>query len=826
MSEENKENKGDDKNQLDRMRDRLGKKPGPGGNGKKSFNFYWIYAIIGLILISLNLFPWGTSPTETDWRTFAYKMVQAGHIDKITVVNGEVAEIYIKPDTLSSAKMYTGVRDGNLSKGLNKGPHYTLRIGSIETFQDRLDKVQAEISEQDRIVPAHEQRHDITGQLTWIIPIVVMIAIWIFIMRRMSSSGGPGGQIFNIGKSRAQLFDKNANVNTTFNDVAGLEGAKEEVTEIVDFLKNPKRYTALGAKIPKGALLVGPPGTGKTLLAKAVAGEAGVPFFSLSGSDFVEMFVGVGASRVRDLFRQAKEKAPCIIFIDEIDAIGRARGKNPAQGANDERENTLNQLLTEMDGFGTNSGVIILAATNRADILDGALLRPGRFDRQIFVDMPDLIEREEIFRVHVKDLKMDESVEITFLAKQTPGFSGADIANLCNEAALIAARKKKETIGRQDFLDAVDRIIGGLEKKNKIITPGEKEVIAFHEAGHASVSWLLEHAAPLIKVTIVPRGQSLGAAWYLPEERMITTTEQMMDELCATLGGRAAEEIIFGKISTGALSDLEKVTKKAYAMVTVYGLNEKVGNLSFYDSTGRSEYSMTKPYSEKTAQVIDEEVSKIIEACYQRTKELLMHNKDKLTTLASALLDKEVIFREDLESIFGARPFPDQNELRELARKEHDARKEAVAVAATKSAAEAEAKAEANAAATAAAATTEPAEEPATVAETPVAEAPVAEAPVAEAPLAAASPEPVAEDAEAPAEVTSIGEAPAEPEPAPVEAPAEPVAATQAPEPTAPAAPQPQQNDRVTDHTSVPDAPSEDDEEQRPSPLGTSHEQS
>ncbi|MGB3949153.1 MAG: ATP-dependent zinc metalloprotease FtsH, partial [Bacteroidia bacterium] len=446
----------------------------------------------------------------------------------------------------------------------------------------------------------------------------------------------------------------------------GLEGAKIEIKEIVDFLKNPTKYTTLGAKIPKGALLVGPPGTGKTLLAKAVAGEAKVPFFSLSGSDFVEMFVGVGASRVRDLFRQAKEKSPCIIFIDEIDAIGRARGKNPAQGANDERENTLNQLLTEMDGFGTNSGVSILAATNRADILDRALMRAGRFDRQIYVDMPDLNERKDIFKVHLKPLKLDASVDVNFLAKQTPGFSGADIANICNEAALIAARQDKKMIEKQDFLDAVDRIIGGLEKKNKIISTHEKNVIAYHEAGHAAVSWLLEHASPLIKVTIVPRGRSLGAAWYLPEERQITTTEQLLDEMCATLGGRAAEEVVFGKISTGALSDLEKVTKQAHAMVTIYGLNEKVGNISYYDSTGANEYGFTKPYSEKTAQTIDEEVSKLIELSYVRAKELLTKNKHLLKLLAEKLLEKEVIFKEDLEHIFGKRPF-EKDELAALA---------------------------------------------------------------------------------------------------------------------------------------------------------------
>ncbi|MBL0330437.1 MAG: ATP-dependent zinc metalloprotease FtsH [Bacteroidetes bacterium] len=536
------------------------------------------------------------------------------------------------------------------------GPHYRVKIASVDKFEERIKEAQKDFLPEQRIDAVSENRTSWADQLSWIIPIVLMIVIWIIIMRRMGGGAG-GGQIFNIGKSKATLFDKNTNVNITFNDVAGLEGAKIEIKEIVDFLKNPKKYTALGAKIPKGALLVGPPGTGKTLLAKAVAGEAKVPFFSLSGSDFVEMFVGVGASRVRDLFRQAKEKSPCIIFIDEIDAIGRARGKNPAQGGNDERENTLNQLLTEMDGFGTNSGVIILAATNRADILDRALMRAGRFDRQIYVDMPDLNERKDIFKVHLKPLKLDASVDIDFLAKQTPGFSGADIANICNEAALIAARHDKSFIEKQDFLDAVDRIIGGLEKKNKIISSHEKKVIAYHEAGHAATSWLLEHAHPLIKVTIVPRGRSLGAAWYLPEERQITTTEQLLDEMCATLGGRAAEEIVFGKISTGALSDLEKVTKQAYAMITIYGLNDKIGNISYYDSTGANEYGFTKPYSERTAQTIDEEVSKLIETAYIRAKDILTKNKHLLTQLAEKLLDKEVIFKEDLEIIFGKRPF-------------------------------------------------------------------------------------------------------------------------------------------------------------------------
>jgi len=492
-----------------------------------------------------------------------------------------------------------------------------------------------------------------------ILPFLLILGLWIFIMRRMNggAGGGGGGQIFNIGKSKAKLFDEKTDIKTTFKDVAGLEGAKEEIQEIVEFLKNPEKYTNLGGKIPKGALLVGPPGTGKTLLAKAVAGEAQVPFFSLSGSDFVEMFVGVGASRVRDLFKQAKEKSPAIIFIDEIDAVGRARGKNNMSGGNDERENTLNQLLTEMDGFGTNSNVIVLAATNRADVLDKALMRAGRFDRQIFVDLPDIRERKEIFEVHLAPLKKVEGLDTDFLAKQTPGFSGADIANVCNEAALIAARNNKTAVDKQDFLDAVDRIVGGLEKKNKIVTPDEKRAIAVHEAGHATVSWMLEHAAPLIKVTIVPRGQSLGAAWYLPEERLIVRTEQMLDEMCATMGGRAAEKVIFDRISTGALSDLEKVTKQARAMVTVYGLNEKLGNITYYDSTGQSEYSFSKPYSEDTAMVIDKEISTLIESQYQRAITILSENKDKLNSLADILIEKEVIFKDDLEALFGKRPF-------------------------------------------------------------------------------------------------------------------------------------------------------------------------
>lgn len=680
MAEEkknNNNNQGKGPNPFDRMRDSLGGSGNKPGDKKPKFTFslYWIYAVVAIIFIVLQFYGFGDSTHTVDtFEEFNSEMLSKGHVDKIDVINKEVAEIYIKKDTLKANPKYKKELGERGVK--QQGPHYKLTIGSIDQFKSDIDAAQKQMqAKHDTLVkhnptaniPAfqpvkigYSERHNWGGEiLNWVLPIAVMVLIWIFIMRRMSGGAG-GGQIFNIGKSRAQLFDKDTSVNVTFNDVAGLDEAKVEIKEIVDFLKNPKKYTSLGGKIPRGALLIGPPGTGKTLLAKAVAGEAQVPFFSLSGSDFVEMFVGVGASRVRDLFRQAKEKAPCIIFIDEIDAIGRARGRNAMQGANDERENTLNQLLTEMDGFGTNNGVIILAATNRVDILDRALLRPGRFDRQIFVDLPDLVGRREIFQVHLKPLKLDKTVDIEFLAKQTPGFSGADIANVCNEAALIAARKNKDSIGKQDFLDAVDRIIGGLEKKNKIVSKHEKEVIAYHEAGHATTSWLLRYAHPLLKVTIVPRGRSLGAAWYLPEERQITTTEQLLDEMVATLGGRAAEEIIYGKISTGALSDLEKVTKQAYAMITVYGLNDKIGNLSYYDSTGQSEFSFGKPYSEKTAQTIDEEVSKMVEAAYLKAKQILSENKDKLSALANRLLDKEVIFREDLEEIFGKRPFEDE----------------------------------------------------------------------------------------------------------------------------------------------------------------------
>jgi ATP-dependent metalloprotease FtsH len=624
---------------------------------KSPFSIYWIYGALGIALISFNIFM-NSSPSATiKYKETLMELVDIKGVKNVKIINQSKAEFQLKNQGVAYVNQANKLDFPKMKKMLKtrkgKPTQVTFElenIGSPTNFEKALD---------DRGYHDYQNETEVNylgDILGYLLPFVIIIIIWMFVMRRMSGGGGAGGgggQIFNIGKSRAQVYEKGKSTNVTFKDVAGLVGAKEEIVEIVEFLKNPKKYTELGAKIPKGALLVGPPGTGKTLLAKAVAGEAKVPFFSLSGSDFVEMFVGVGASRVRDLFRQAKEKAPSIIFIDEIDAIGRARGKNNGFNSNDERENTLNQLLTEMDGFGTNSGVIILAATNRADVLDAALMRAGRFDRQIYVDMPDLNERKEIFQVHLKPLKLVEGLDIDFLAKQTPGFSGADIANLCNEAALIAARHNKKHVEKQDFLDAVDRIVGGLEKKNKIITKVEKKAIAFHEAGHATISWMLQYAHPLVKVTIVPRGQSLGAAWYLPEERSITTTEQILDQMCSALGGRAAEQLAFGKISTGALSDLEKVTKQAYAMVSIYGLNERLGNISFYDSQGRD--SFTKPYSEDTARMIDEEVSKLIESQYQRALQILTDNKDKLTALAEQLLLTEVIFKEDLERIFGKR---------------------------------------------------------------------------------------------------------------------------------------------------------------------------
>lgn len=626
-----------------------------GGFGFK-INIWVIYAILILGFLGWNFLSGGFSLSDPKKITITefYNFLDKGDFDRVIIHNKNSAEAFLTENAMASTAHESVPKEDALKKP-NKGPHYKLEIGNDEIFQNRLQQAESDGLLNDYEYKTSGSWTDFIGFL----PIIIFIAIWIYMMRRMSGMGGSGGggQMFSIGRSRAKLFDEKTDIKVTFQNVAGLEGAKEEIQEIVDFLKNPEKYTSLGGKIPKGALLVGPPGTGKTLLAKAVAGEAQVPFFSLSGSDFVEMFVGVGASRVRDLFKQAKEKAPAIIFIDEIDAVGRARGKNSMSGANDERENTLNQLLTEMDGFGTNSSVIVLAATNRADVLDKALLRAGRFDRQIYVDLPDVKERKEIFEVHLKPLKKVENLDIDFLAKQTPGFSGADIANVCNEAALIAARNGKPAVDKQDFLDAVDRIVGGLEKKNKIITPEEKRAIAIHESGHATVSWMLEHAAPLVKVTIVPRGQSLGAAWYLPEERQIVRTEQMLDEMCATMGGRAAEKVIFDKISTGALSDLEKVTKQARAMVTVYGLNDKLGNITYYDSSGQSEYSFSKPYSDETAKIIDKEISDLIEGQYQRAIRILEENKDKLIQLADVLIEREVIFKDDLEKIFGKRPF-------------------------------------------------------------------------------------------------------------------------------------------------------------------------
>jgi len=635
------------------MKNRKNKLP----KGIKGFKFkiYWIYAIIFLFFIGIQIV--GNEPTKlTNWQEFNREMLQPRKVEKVKVVNEEKVYVYIKKEYLNE-EQFNDINKRIFGNTPNYGPHYFFEIGSYDTFHKDLKDAQLNWDEEEKVVEQIERRKDVLGDiLSWILPLAFFIFIWIFIMKRMSGGGAGGaGQIFSIGKTQGKLVDKE-NIKITFKDVAGLEGAKEEIAEIVDFLKAPSKYTKLGGKIPRGAMLIGPPGTGKTLLAKAVAGEAKVPFFSLSGSDFVEMFVGVGASRVRDLFKQAKEKAPAIIFIDEIDAIGRARGKNAMTGSNDERENTLNQLLTEMDGFGTNSGVIVMAATNRADILDKALTRAGRFDRQIFVDLPDLVERKEIFKVHLKPIKLTKNIDINFLARQTPGFSGADIANVCNESALIAARKSRKEVTKQDFLDAVDRIIGGLEKKSKIISPTEKKTIAFHEAGHATVSWMLEFASPLIKVTIVPRGRSLGAAWYLPEERQLTTTAQMLDEICAALGGRAAEEIFFKKISTGALSDLEKVTKQAYAMVSIYGLSSKIGNISYYDSSGQQS-GFTKPYSEERAKLIDEEVSRILEEQYVRAKKILSKYKRKVEQLSKELLEKEVIFKDDLINIFGKRPW-------------------------------------------------------------------------------------------------------------------------------------------------------------------------
>lgn len=641
-------------------------------SGKPKFNTNWIFAILAVSIILVEILFSGKSSQKATTNMLK-DMIANRDIESMIVVNKEQAEIYLK-DTAVESGRYENLPKPGSGVGLRvPKPHFIYNIGDISNFEPFLIETQenAGYEETELIYPEYVTRKnyfvDIIG---WLILPVLLIAVWRFMMRRMAGggAGGPGG-IFNVGKSRAQIFDKDTHVKINFNDVAGLEEAKTEVMEIVDFLKNPKKYTQLGGKIPKGAILIGPPGTGKTLLAKAVAGEANVPFFSISGSDFVEMFVGVGASRVRDLFKQAKEKAPSIIFIDEIDAVGRARGRNVNFSSNDERENTLNQLLTEMDGFGTNMGVIILAATNRADILDRALLRAGRFDRQIHVELPDLNEREAIFKVHLRPIKITKDFDVVFLAKQTPGFSGADIANVCNEAALIAARKNKTVVEKQDFLDAIDRIVGGLERKNKIISVEEKRTVAYHEAGHATVSWLLEHASPLVKVTIIPRGRALGAAWYLPEERQITTREQLLDEMAYALGGRASEELVFGKVSTGALSDLEKITKQAYAMVSYFGMSDKIGNISFYDSSGQTDFNFTKPYSERTAELIDQEVKQIVEESYARAKSVLKQNLKGLTELAELLLEKEVIFSEDLERIFGKRKADILKEMREAEEK-------------------------------------------------------------------------------------------------------------------------------------------------------------
>ncbi len=628
----------------------------PTGKSPK-FSISWIYGFIILLLIGSYFFNNGTPVKEVPFSKFQ-EYVDSGYIGNIDVISAKnILEADVKKNVVK--KVF-----GEKSEIYEKNPRISVRIPSVESFSDYISEMQKS-KKYTGDVNYQAGRDYFEMFLYSILPFALLIGFFVFINRRMTGQmgGGGGGGIFSVGKSKAQLFDKGNTVNkVTFKDVAGLAGAKQEIEEIVAFLKNPSKYTELGGKIPKGALLVGPPGTGKTLLAKAVAGEADVPFFSMSGSDFVEMFVGVGASRVRDLFRQAKEKSPCIIFIDEIDAVGRARGKNPNMGSNDERENTLNQLLTEMDGFGSNSGVIILAATNRADILDKALLRAGRFDRQIHVDLPDVQERKEIFNVHLRPIKINETVDVNFLAKQTPGFSGADIANVCNEAALIAARKSKAFVEKQDFLDAVDRIIGGLEKKTKITTKSEKKSIAYHEAGHATISWKLEHAHPLVKVTIVPRGEALGAAWYLPEERQLTNKEHLLDEMCSTLGGRAAEEVFLNQTSTGAINDLERVTKRAYAMVAYFGMSEKIPNMSYYDSSGNSDYGFTKPYSERTAELIDEEAKQIVAQQYERAKQILRDNAEGHNKLAELLIEREVIFAEDLENIFGKRPWTSRSD--------------------------------------------------------------------------------------------------------------------------------------------------------------------
>ena len=629
-------------------------KPSPKGSGFPKFNFYWIYGIVAIGIIAMSLFSNTKEPISVSYSQFDSQLLKGGDIVKISVLRGtNSAEVTVNADSVGKYKAFYKGKETLLP---TTGPQFVVNLPSLDKFEEA--RMNAEKELKTSIPVEYEDRSSFLIEfftIAW--PFLLLFILWMIIFRRMGAGGGVGGgsSIFNVGKSRARIFDKETAVAVSFKDVAGLAEAKVELEEIVDFLKRPEKYTNLGGKIPKGALLIGPPGTGKTLLAKAVAGEADVPFFSMAGSDFVEMFVGVGASRVRDLFKKAKEKAPCIVFIDEIDAVGRARGKNVNMGGNDERENTLNQLLTEMDGFGSNSGVIVLAATNRVDVLDKALLRAGRFDRQIQVELPDIKERQEIFAVHLRPIKLEEGLHTEFLSKQTPGFSGADIANVCNEAALIAARKNKAVVEKQDFLDAVDRIVGGLEKKNKIISKDEKRAIAVHEAGHATISWMLEYAHPLVKVTIVPRGRALGAAWYLPEERQLTTADQIFDEMCSALGGRAAEEIVFGKVSTGALNDLEKVTKQAYAMVSYFGMSEKIGNRSYYDSSGQSDYNFSKPYSEKTAEIIDDEVKMLIDVQYQRALSILREHRDKHEQLSQILLEKEVIFSEDLEIIFGKR---------------------------------------------------------------------------------------------------------------------------------------------------------------------------
>jgi len=667
MSEinDNKEKNSNEQKDNNELKNKEKEKKTPPKKRNFKNNIFWVYGIVFLGILAIQFFNFSGTPETVQW-TFVRDLISNKEVYRISVVNDKKAEIYINPELLSKQKYANYIADKKIDSA---GPHYYYNIISAEIFNNQLEELQKDFSEDDKVYFSSEVRKDIWKEaLSWLLPIAVLVLLWFFVFRRM----GGGGGMFNIGKSKAKEFDKeDAQIKINFGDVAGLVEAKQEISEIVDFLKTPDKYTKLGGKIPKGALLIGPPGTGKTLLAKAVAGEAGVPFFSMSGSDFVEMFVGVGASRVRDLFAQAKSKAPCIIFIDEIDAIGRSRSTRVSYSSNDERENTLNQLLTEMDGFDTNTGVIILAATNRADILDSALMRAGRFDRQVMIELPDLIERAAIFKVHLAPIKTETDLDVDFLSKQTPGFSGADIANVCNEAALIAARYSKDFVDKQDFLDAIDRIIGGLEKKNKIITLSEKKTIAYHEAGHAAVGWLLEHAHPLIKVTIVPRGKALGAAWYLPEERQLTTKEQLLDEICATLAGRASEEIFFDKISTGALNDLERVSKQAHSMVAFLGMSDKIGNISYYDSSGQSEYNFQKPYSEKTAEIIDNEIKLIIEASYQKAKTLILENKEKMIILAERLLQKEVIFTEDVEEILGKRKFSNHRteEIMELNKK-------------------------------------------------------------------------------------------------------------------------------------------------------------